>query len=126
MKLVNVSEKIINIGTTVLMPGETMAANESICELPAIKAFIASGLLIADDSETAFQKAVEEAARKMVLEKEEAAADAEPEAKAEGNKATEEAAAKAKAEAAAARARARAKAKTEAASKEEKSPAEGE
>lgn len=126
MKLVNDGEKIINIGTTVLMPGETMAANESICELPAIKAFIASGLLIADDSETAFQKAVEEAARKMVLEKEEAAADAEPEAKAEGNKAAEEAAAKAKAEAAAARARARAKAKTEAASKEEKSPAEGE
>ena len=69
MKLVNVGEKIINIGTTVLMPGESMIANESICGLPAIKAFTAAGLLAVDDSDTAFQKAVEEAARKMVEER---------------------------------------------------------
>ena len=61
MKLVNIGEKIINIGTTVLMPGESMIANESICGLPAIKAFTAAGLLAVDDSDTAFQKAVEEA-----------------------------------------------------------------
>lgn len=126
MKLVNVGEKIINIGTTVLMPGETMPANKSICELPAIKAFIAAGLLISDDSETAFQKAVEEAARKMVAEKESAEAKAEATGKSDAGKEADEAAAKAKAEAAAARARARAKAKTDAASKGEKSPAEGE
>ena len=62
MKIRNKGSKIINIGTTILMPDASMDINEATLKLPAIQAFIAKGLLETDESEAAFQKAVEEAA----------------------------------------------------------------
>ena len=95
MKIRNKGSKIINIGTTILMPDASMDINEATLKLPAIQAFIAKGLLETDESEAAFQKAVEEAAARKLAEEAEAKAKAEAEAKAKA-----EADAKAKADAA--------------------------
>lgn len=113
MKIRNKGSKIINIGTTILMPDASMDINEATLKLPAIQAFIAKGLLETDESEAAFQKAVEEAAARKLAEEAEAKAKAEAEAKAKT-----EADAKAKAEAeAAAKKTAEDKAKADAAKK---------
>ena len=93
MKIRNKGSKIINIGTTILMPDASMDINEATLKLPAIQAFIAKGLLEADESEAAFQKAVEEAAARKLEEDAKAKAEAEAKAKAEAD-------AKAKADAA--------------------------
>lgn len=115
MKIRNKGSKIINIGTTILMPDASMDINEATLKLPAIQAFIAKGLLETDESEVAFQKAVEEAAARKL--EEDAKVKAEAEAKAEA-KAKAEADAKAKAEAeAAAKKAAEDKAKADAAKK---------
>ncbi|MFR5990264.1 MAG: hypothetical protein ACLUGP_07715 [Faecalibacterium prausnitzii] len=82
MKIRNKGSKIINIGTTILMPDASMDINEATLKLPAIQAFIAKGLLETDESESAFQKAVEEAAARKLAEEAEAKAKAEAEAKA--------------------------------------------
>lgn len=113
MKIRNKGSKIINIGTTILMPDASMDINEATLKLPAIQAFIAKGLLETDESEAAFQKAVEEAAAGKLAEEAEAKAKAEAEAKA---KAEADAKAKAEAEAAAKKA-AEDKAKADAAKK---------
>lgn len=113
MKIRNKGSKIINIGTTILMPDASMDINEATLKLPAIQAFIAKGLLETDESEAAFQKAVEEAAARKLAEEAEAKAKAEEEAKA---KAEADAKAKAEAEAAAKKA-AEDKAKADAAKK---------
>jgi colicin import membrane protein len=113
MKIRNKGSKIINIGTTILMPDASMDINEATLKLPAIQAFIAKGLLETDESEAAFQKAVEEAAARKLAEEAEAKAKAEAEAKA---KAEVDAKAKAEAEAAAKKA-AEDKAKADAAKK---------
>lgn len=113
MKIRNKGSKIINIGTTILMPDASMDINEAALKLPAIQAFIAKGLLETDESEAAFQKAVEEAAARKLAEEAEAKAKAEAEAKA---KAEADAKAKAEAEAAAKKA-AEDKAKADAAKK---------
>lgn len=113
MKIRNKGSKIINIGTTILMPDASMAINEATLKLPAIQAFIAKGLLETDESEAAFQKAVEEAAARKLAEEAEAKAKAEAEAKA---KAEADAKAKAEAEAATKKA-AEDKAKADAAKK---------
>lgn len=113
MKIRNKGSKIINIGTTILMPDASMDINEATLKLPAIQAFIAKGLLETDESEAAFQKAVEEAAARKLAEEAEAKAKAEAEAKA---KAETDAKAKAEAEAAAKKA-AEDKAKADAAKK---------
>lgn len=113
MKIRNKGSKIINIGTTILMPDASMDINEATLKLPAIQAFIARGLLETDESEAAFQKAVEEAAARKLAEEAEAKAKAEAEAKA---KAEADAKAKAEAEAAAKKA-AEDKAKADAAKK---------
>ena len=63
MKIRNKGSKIINIGTTILMPDASMDINEATLKLPAIQAFIAKGLLETDESEAAFQTAVEKAGR---------------------------------------------------------------
>ena len=68
MKIRNKGSKIINIGTTILMPDASMDINEATLKLPAIQAFIAKGLLETDESEAAFQKAVEEAAARKLEE----------------------------------------------------------
>lgn len=113
MKIRNKGSKIINIGTTILMPDASMDINEATLKLPTIQAFIAKGLLETDESEAAFQKAVEEAAARKLAEEAEAKAKAEAEAKA---KAEADAKAKAEAEAAAKKA-AEDKAKADAAKK---------
>lgn len=113
MKIRNKGSKIINIGTTILMPDASMDINEATLKLPAIQAFIAKGLLETDESEASFQKAVEEAAARKLAEEAEAKAKAEAEAKA---KAEADAKAKAEAEAAAKKA-AEDKAKADAAKK---------
>lgn len=95
MKIRNKGSKIINIGTTILMPDASMDINEATLKLPAIQAFISKGLLETDESEAAFQKAVEEAAARKLAEEAEAKAKAEADAKA---KAEAEAAAKKAAE----------------------------
>ena len=101
MKIRNKGSKIINIGTTILMPDASMDINEATLKLPAIQAFIAKGLLETDESEVAFQKAVEEAAARKLEEdakvKTEADAKAKAEAEAAAKKAAED---KAKADAA--------------------------
>lgn len=115
MKIRNKGSKIINIGTTILMPDASMDINEATLKLPAIQAFIAKGLLETDESEAAFQKAVEEAAARKLEEDAKVKAEAEAEAEA---KAKAEADAKAKAEAeAAAKKAAEDKAKADAAKK---------
>ena len=111
MKIRNKGSKIINIGTTILMPDASMDINEATLKLPAIQAFIAKGLLETDESDAAFQKAVEEAAARKLEEEAKAKAEAEAKAKAEAD-------AKAKAEAeAAAKKAAEDKAKADAAMK---------
>lgn len=111
MKIRNKGSKIINIGTTILMPDASMDIHEATLKLPAIQAFIAKGLLETDESEAAFQKAVEEAAARKLEEDAKAKAEAEAKAKAEAD-------AKAKAEAeAAAKKTAEDKAKADAAKK---------
>lgn len=113
MKIRNKGSKIINIGTTILMPDASMDINEATLKLPAIQAFIAKGLLETDESEAAFQKAVEEAAARKLEEDAKVKAEAEAKAKAEAD-----AKAKAKAEAeAAAKKAAEDKAKADAAKK---------
>lgn len=111
MKIRNKGSKIINIGTTILMPDASMDINEATLKLSAIQAFIAKGLLETDESEAAFQKAVEEAAARKLEEDAKVKAEAEAKAKAEAD-------AKAKAEAeAAAKKAAEDKAKADAAKK---------
>lgn len=111
MKISNKGSKIINIGTTILMPDASMDINEATLKLPAIQVFIAKGLLETDESDAAFQKAVEEAAARKLEEEAKVKAEAEAKAKAEAD-------AKAKAEAeAAAKKAAEDKAKADAAKK---------
>lgn len=101
MKIRNKGSKIINIGTTILMPDASMEINEATLKLPAIQAFIAKGLLETDESEAAFQKAVEEAAARKLEEDAKAKAEADAKAKAEAEAAAKKAAEdKAKADAA--------------------------
>ena len=81
------------------MPDASMDINEATLKLPAIQAFIAKGLLETDESDAAFQKAVEEAAARKLEEDAKVKAEAEAKAKAEAaaKKAAED---KAKADAA--------------------------
>lgn len=112
MKIRNKGSKIINIGTTILMPDASMDINEATLKLPAIQAFIAKGLLETDESEAAFQKAVEEAAARKLEEDAKAKAEADAKAKAEAE-ATAKKAAEDKAKADAAKKAAAAKAADE-------------
>ena len=112
MKIRNKGSKIINIGTTILMPDASMDINEATLKLPAIQAFIAKGLLETDESDAAFQKAVEEAAARKLEEDAKAKAEADAKAKAEAE-ATAKKAAEDKAKADAAKKAAAAKAADE-------------
>ena len=104
MKIRNKGSKIINIGTTILMPDASMDINEATLKLPAIQAFIAKGLLETDESEAAFQKAVEEAAARKLEEDAKAKAEADAKAKAEAEAAEDKTKADATKKAAAAKA----------------------
>lgn len=45
MTLLNIGSKIINVGTTILMPGDKMEISEEISKLPAIQAFVELGFV---------------------------------------------------------------------------------
>ncbi len=45
MTIKNTSQKVINIGTTILMPDKTMEASKAITEAPSIKAMVERGQL---------------------------------------------------------------------------------
>lgn len=45
MTLLNIGSKIINVGTTILMPGDKMEISEEISKLPAIQAFVELGFI---------------------------------------------------------------------------------
>ena len=89
MIIKNTGTKIVHIGTTMLMPEDTMTADKAVCEAPAIKAFVKKGLLSVSEEPKAPKngndaKAKAEAEAKAKAEKEaaEAKAKAEEEAKA--------------------------------------------
>lgn len=90
MKLKNISQKVISIGSTVLMPDKDIPITAKKAKLPSIKALIKAGFLSIDDSEEKLEAAKKEAAEAA---RKQAEADA-------AKKAEEEAALKAKEEAA--------------------------
>lgn len=45
MTIKNISQKVINIGTTILMPDKVMEATKAVTEAPAIKAMVERGYL---------------------------------------------------------------------------------
>ena len=67
MKIRNKGSKIINIGTTILMPDASMDINEATLKLPAIQAFIAKGLLETDESDAAIVSTIIGLARQLGL-----------------------------------------------------------
>jgi hypothetical protein len=46
MTIKNISQKVINIGTTILMPDKAMEATKAVTETPAIKAMAERGYLV--------------------------------------------------------------------------------
>ena len=51
MTIKNIGTKIVHIGTTMLMPEDTMPADKAVCEAPVIKAMVKRGLLsISEDA----------------------------------------------------------------------------
>ena len=103
MKIKNVSSaKIISIGSVALLPDKSMNITKAQLETPAVKAFIAKGWLVVDNSDEVAKAKVEkdadDAAKKA--EKERAEADAaKAEADAANKKAEKEEAEAKKAEA---------------------------
>lgn len=49
MKILNTGSKVVNIGTTVLLPGKDMTCNKAIAEAPSIKALVEKGFLTVID-----------------------------------------------------------------------------
>ncbi|MBQ4121640.1 MAG: hypothetical protein IJD35_06465 [Clostridia bacterium] len=90
MKLKNISQKVISIGSIVLMPDKDIPITAQKAKLPSIKALIKAGFLSIDDSEEKLEAAKKEAAEAA---RKQAEADA-------AKKAEEEAAQKEKEEAA--------------------------
>ena len=98
MKLKNTSVKVINIGSTVLVPGAEIEVSNEVANLPSVRAISRMGLLEIHDDGAA--RAAAEAAAKAEAEAK-AKAEAEAKAKAESRraaKAKEEAEKKAKEE----------------------------
>lgn len=102
----NTSKKIINIGTTPLMPDDSMEVSAAIAESPAIKAMAGLGQLTVSATKPARKKGEDDAAKKAEEEaakkaaEEQAAKEAEEAARkaAEAKKKAEEEAAAKKAE----------------------------
>lgn len=46
MTITNKTNKIINIGTTILMPEESMTISDAVANTPAIKAFAKKGMVV--------------------------------------------------------------------------------
>lgn len=98
MKLKNTSEKIISVGTTVLMPGDEMTVNENMVRTPAISALVKRGTFAIDDTEEKIKEATDKAAEDAKKQAEKEAAEKAAAEEAAKKKAEEEAAAKKKAE----------------------------
>lgn len=98
MIIKNTGTKIVHIGTTMLMPEDTMTADKAVCEAPAIKAFVKKGLLSVSEEPKAPKNGNDAKAKAEA----EAKAKAEAEAKAKAEKEAAEAKAKAEEEAKAA------------------------
>ena len=62
MIIKNISSKIINIGTEILMPDKQLPVAEDVAELPAIKAFAEKGYVVLIEEPA---KAAKSAAEKM-------------------------------------------------------------
>ena len=45
MKILNTGSKVVNIGSTVLLPGKDMPCTKAIAEAPSIKALVGKGFL---------------------------------------------------------------------------------
>lgn len=69
MKLKNISQKVISIGSIVLMPDKDIPITAQRAKLPSIKALIKAGFLSIDDSEEKLAAAKKEAADKKKAEK---------------------------------------------------------
>ena len=53
MILHNVGSKIINVGTTILMPGDSMNITAEVAKLPAIEAFAEMGFVMVEGDKVA-------------------------------------------------------------------------
>ena len=82
MTIKNTSQKVINIGTTILMPDKTMEASKAITEAPSIKAMVERGQLAIIDEKGG--KDADKAAQEKAEAEERARAEAEAKAAAEG------------------------------------------
>ncbi len=101
MTVKNTTQKVINIGTTALMPDDTLEVSQAVANAPSIKAMVERGQLSleggkrgpkAKAADDAAEKAAEEAAAEEARKKaeEEAAAKAAAEAAAEAAKKAED------------------------------------
>lgn len=70
MTIMNISQKIINIGASILMPDESMTVSKATADTPAIKAMSARGqLVIKGDSKAGDDSALEVAGKEGHSEK---------------------------------------------------------
>ena len=88
MTIKNISQKVINIGTTILMPDKTMEASKAITEAPSIKAMVERGQLAIIDEKGG--KDADKAAQEKAEAEERARAEAEAKAAEEAAKAAAE------------------------------------
>ena len=87
MKLTNVSQRLIFVGTTMLMPDNSIDANESVVNTPGVQALIGTGMLSVDDpaAKTAAAKDAEAQLRAEIEAKVRAEIEAEMREKAVNN-----------------------------------------
>ena len=83
MKLKNISQKVISIGTIVLRPDKDIPITAQKAKTPSIKALVKAGFLSIDDSEEKLEAAKKEAAEAA---KKQAEADAAKKAEEEAAK----------------------------------------
>lgn len=84
MTIKNTSQKVINIGTTILMPDKTMEASKALTETPSIKAMVERGQLAIIDEKGG--KDADKAAQEKAEAEERARTEAEAKAAEEAAK----------------------------------------
>lgn len=77
MTIKNTSQKVINIGTTILMPDKTMEASKALTETPSIKAMVERGQLAIISEKGGKDKDADKAAQEKAEAEERARAEAE-------------------------------------------------
>lgn len=90
MTIKNTSQKVINIGTTILMPDKTMEASKALTEAPSIKAMVERGQLAIISEKGGKDKDADKAAQEKAEAEERARAEAEAKAAEEAAKAAAE------------------------------------